>query len=492
MSYPNALINEIETKELRAGSSSTPAVIAKKMSVAPLLRELQFTALGLCLTEKNTRYPLQKGGRASNKELAEHLKKALKELCCDFINSIGIPCVVAWVFEKHQNGSPHIHAILFVPIALRELMITEMSRYLGEEAITPYPKISYLLKEIAQTHRKPKPVKFNLTRKTKTEYTEDGKSTYNCAKIKDVQDEKTLYFEQNKLMSRNFKETATILKETMKEIAAYTKKRRTGKRGKRHAANQDDVIVYDYVYYPMTEAENKAQARAQAQKPIKKENKSKLQKLKFSKINPETGQIELKTKHLNTNLTAANGEKYHASEKIYVTTGEVVELKRKCRKLKNKKALKAYVTAYKTIKIKQEQQPKSRLQELEERKRVLEADYALDCELGLEYYIRRYGGEIPPDPRVREEHERYELWRLEEQMRIDAANMKRAIRLDLPFLSPIISNPDGEILYYEKMFAPAKDRPGKFLSIPDWLLDPQAQSIIELGVMIDFERRKIN
>ena len=489
MSYPNALIGEvIETKELRAGSSSTPAVIAKKMSVAPLLRELQFTALGLCLTEKNTR-PLQKGGRASNKELAEYLKKALKELC-DFINSIGIPCLVAWVFEKHQNGSPHIHCILFVPIALRELMITEMSRYLGEEAITPYPKISYLLKEIAQTHRIPKPVKFNLTRKTKTEYTEDGKLTYNCAKIKDVQSEKTLYFEQNKLMARNFKETATILKETMKEIAVYIKKHHTGKRGKRHAANQDDVIVYDYVYYPTDAAETRAQARAQAQKPIKKENKSKLQKLKFSKINPETGQIELKTKHLNINLVAANGEKYHASEKIYVTTGEVVELKRKCRKLKSKRALKAFVVAYKTIKIKQEQQPKSRLQELEARKHLAESDYALDYELGLSYYLRRYGGEIPPDPRIREEHEQYVLLRLEEQLRVDDANMKRALRLDAPFMSPIVSNPDGETMYYEPMFAPAKDRPGVFLTLPDWLLDSQSRSIIELDAMIDFERRK--
>ncbi len=491
MSYPNALIGEvIETKELRAGSSSTPAVIAKKMSVAPLLRELQFTALALCLTEKNTRYPLQKGGRASNKELAEHLKEALKELC-DYINSIGIPCLIAWVFEKHQNGSPHIHCILFTPIALRELMITEMSQYLGEEAITPYPKISYLLKEIAQTHRKPKPVKFNLTRKTKTEYTEDGKSTYNCAKIKDVQSEKTLYFEQNKLMARNFKETATILKETMKEIAAYTKKHRTGKRGKRHAANQDDVIVYDYVYYPTDAAETRAQARAQAQKPIKKENKLKLQKLKFSKINPETGQIELKTKHLNINLVAANGEKYHASEKIYVTTGEVIELRRKCRKLKSKKALKAYVTAYKTVKIKQEQRPKSRLQELEERKRVLEADYALDYELGLSYYVKRYGGEIPPDPRINPEHERSILWRLEEQMQIDKSNMARAIRLGEPFWSPIESNPDGEIYYYEKMFAPAKDRPGVFLTLEDWLLTSQSRSIIELDALIDFERRVV-
>ncbi len=493
MSYPNtnALINEIETKELRAGSSSTPAVIAKKMSVAPLLRELQFTALGLCLTEKNTRYPQMKGGRASNKELAEHLKKALKELC-DYMNSIGIPCLVAWVFEKHQNGSPHIHCILFVPIALRELMITEMSRYLGEEAITPYPKISYLLKEIAQTHRKPKPLKFNLTRKTITEYTEDGKSTYNCAKIKDVQDEKTLYFEQNKLMSRNFKETATILKETMKEIAAYTKKHHAGKRGKRHAANQDDVIVYDYVYYPTDTAETRAQARAQAQKPIKKENKSKLQKLKFSKINPETGQIELKTKHLNINLVAANGEKYHASEKIYVTTGEVIELRRKCRKLKNKRALKAFVVAYKTIKIKQEQQPKSRLQELEERKSLLERDFALDVELGLGYYIRRYGGEIPPDPRVREEHEQSILYKMREQMLIDKSNMARAIRLDLPFWSPIESNPDGETMYYERMFAPAKDRPGVFLCLEDWLLSAQQKSLETIETLIDFERRKFS
>lgn len=398
---------------------------------------------------------------------------------------------MAWVFEKHQNGSPHIHCILFLPIALRELMITEMSRYLSEEAITPYPKISYLLKEIAQTHRKPKPVKFNLTRKTKTEYTEYGKSTYNCAKIKDVQDEKTLCFEQNKLMARNFKETATIIKETMKEIAAYTKKHHTGKRGKRHAANQDDVIVYDYVYYPTTEAENKAQARAQAQKPIKKENKSKLQKLKFSKINPETGQIELKTKHLNINLVAANGEKYHASEKIYVKTGEVIELKRKCRKLKSKKAIKTFVTAYKTIKIKQEQQrPKTLLQELKEHKRVLEADYALDTELGLAYYVRRHNGEIPPDPRVRGKHEQYVLWRLEEQLRIDKSNMARALRLNLPFWSPIEANPNGENLYYEKMFAPAKDRPGVFLPVEDWLLDPQRKDIVELTVQIDFERRK--
>ena len=190
---------------------------------------------------------------------------------------------------------------------------------------------------------------------------------------------------------------------------------------------------------------------------------------------------------------AANGEKYHASEKIYVTTGEVIELRRKCRKLKSKKALRAYVCAYKTVKIKQEREEfkRTRLQELEERKRVLEADYALDTELGLAYYIRRHSGEIPRDPRVREEHEQSILYKMREQILIDKSNMARAIRLGEPFWSAIESNPDGEIYYYEKMFAAAKDRPGVFLPVEDWLLTPQTRDIIELDALIDFESRRV-
>ena len=82
------------------------------------------------------------------------------------------------------------------------------------------------------------------------------------------------------------------------------------------------------------------------------------------------------------------------------------------------------------------------------------------------------------------------LLRLEEQLRVDDANMKRALRLDVPFWSPIESNPDGETMYYEPMFAAAKDRPGVFLTLPDWLLDPQSRSIIELDAMIAYERLK--
>ena len=75
-------------------------------------------------------------------------------------------------------------------------------------------------------------------------------------------------------------------------------------------------------------------------------------------------------------------------------------------------------------------------------------------------------------------------------MLIDKLNMARAIRLDLPFWSPIEANPNGEIYYYEKMFAPAKDRPGVFLTLDDWLLSPQSRSLIELDAMIAYERRK--
>ena len=76
------------------------------------------------------------------------------------------------------------------------------------------------------------------------------------------------------------------------------------------------------------------------------------------------------------------------------------------------------------------------------------------------------------------------------QMKIDVSNMKRALRLDVPFWSPLQENKNGEILYYEPMFAPAKDRPGVFLTLPDWLLTPQSRSISELDALIDFERRK--
>lgn len=107
MSAINPAIEILESKELRAKSSSAPAVALKKISVAPILRRLDFTAIGICLTSQNTNFPRYIGGRASNKELAKHLHAALNELLI-FLNGLNIAAFTSWVYERHENGSPPI------------------------------------------------------------------------------------------------------------------------------------------------------------------------------------------------------------------------------------------------------------------------------------------------------------------------------------------------------------------------------------------------
>ena len=97
---PEKAVEVLETKELRAKSSTAPAVVAKKISIAPLLRRLGFTAVGVTLTAKNTRYPQMKGGRASNEKIAEHLAGAIRELLA-FLNTLSVACFVSWCYEKH-------------------------------------------------------------------------------------------------------------------------------------------------------------------------------------------------------------------------------------------------------------------------------------------------------------------------------------------------------------------------------------------------------
>ena len=474
-------------------------VIYKKFSVSPILSEYGLVALGVCLTVENTRLKkiLPYGTRLTNKIIAEHLARSVQELA-DFLADIGVYCTISWVYERHANGWPHIHCLVFIPAQMQNHVAEKIREQLSDcaGAVILYPRAAYLLKELAEAKEEEKEVNFNVLSRKSTFSQEDRNKRYKCDKIANVQDQKTIRFCENRIAKNNYQATTKAVKDLVSKIDSYYKAH-SRKKSKKRAVSNNDIYVSDFVFYPTCEAEREAVERASRRKGRKKEDK-RVKSYEISDID-ENGEIELirhempKKQPLAAHLKAANGEEYHTQDKkILVTTGEVIELRRKCRKLKNKKAVKTFVTAYKTVKIKQEQRTKSRLQELEERKRVLEADYALDTELGLEYYIRRHNGEIPPDPRIRKEHEQYVLWRLEEQLRVDDANMKRAIKLDLPFMSPIIANPNGETMYYEPMFAPAKDRPGVFLSLPDWLLDPQSRSIVELGVMIDFERRKIN
>ena len=471
-------------------------VVYKKFSVSPILAEYGLVALGVCLTVENTRLKkiVPYGTRLTNKLIAEHLARSVQELA-DFLADIGVFSVVSWVYERHANGWPHVHALVFIPSHLQDFVAEKIREQLDDcaGAVILYPRAAYLLKELAEAKEEEKEVNFNVLSRKST-FCEQDRKRYKCDKIKDVQDQKTIRFCENRIARTRYSATTKAVKDLVSKIDAYYKSH-SRKKSRKHAVSNHDVYVSDFVFYPTSEAEREAVERAQKRKGRKKEDK-RVKSYEISDID-ENGEIELikhevaKKQPLEAHLTAENGEKYHIQDKrITVTTGEVLELKRKCRKLKSKRALRAYVYAYKTIKIKQEQRPKTRLQELEARKRQAESDYALDTELGLVYYIRRNSGEIPPDPRIRKEHEQYVLLRLEEQMKIDKSNMARAIRLDLPFWSPLVSNPNGETMYYEPMFAPAKDRPGVFLTLEDWLLSPQSRDIIELDALIDFERRK--
>lgn len=456
-------------------------VIYKKFSVSPILAEYGLTALGVCLTVENTRLKkiLPYGTRLSNKIIAEHLARSVKELG-DFLADIGVYCTISWVYERHANGWPHIHCLVFIPAQKQNYVAEKIREQLDDcsGAVVLYPRAAYLLKEVAEAKEEEREVNFNVLSRKST-FSQDTKKRYKCDKIANVQEKKQIRFCENRIAKNSYQATTKAIKDLILKIDSYYKAH-SRKKSKKRAVSNNDIYVSDFVFYPTCEAEREAVERASRRKGRKKEDK-RVKSYEISDID-ENGQIELirheipKKQPLEAHLVAENGEKLHIQDKrISVTTGEVIELKRKCRKLKTKKALRAYVYAYKTIKIKQEQQPKSRLQELEERKRLAESDYALDTELGLVYYIRRYNGEIGRDERIREEHEQYVLWRLEEQLRVDDTNMKRALRLDLPFMSPLVSNPNGETMYYEPMFRPCERPPGRVFNVRGLAFRPAAQ-----------------
>lgn len=352
MSYPTQAVEVIDSVELRPKSSAAPAVALKKISVAPILRRLDFTAIGLCLTSANTNFPrLIGGGRATNKELAKHLHAALNELLI-FLNGLGIAAFTSWVFEKHENGSPHVHAVLFVPLSLRIYLGQKLAEYLGgNAALTPNPKISYLLKQLANSHREQKPVKFDLTKVTRYSQTEKDKR-YRCDVIKDVQDEKTLRHLGNKLMANSYAETGKKLKEMMQKIEKYYAFRRLGKKPA-YVSRSEDIALFDFVFYETDDAEKKrAEFQKQNPKPRKKETQAARQ-IQIGEIDPETGEVTIFSKspksEMNVYLRAADGEKYHVTGRgIYVDENDVRQIVRKARKLRGKRAIKTLALVWKS------------------------------------------------------------------------------------------------------------------------------------------------
>ena len=352
MSAINPAIEILESKELRAKTASAPAVVSKKISIAPLLRKLDFTAIGLCLTAQNTNFPryIGGGGRATNKELAKHLNCALNELLI-FLNSLNIAAFTSWVYERHENGSPHIHCILFVPLSLRVYLGQKLAEYLGNyNALTANPKISYLLKQLANSHKNEKPVKFDLTKVTRYSQTQKDRR-YRCDAIKDVQTEKELRHLANKLMANNYAETGKKLKAMMTKIEKYYAFRRLGKKPA-YVSRSEDINLYDFVFYDTEQSERKrTEFQKVTAKPRKKETAA-AKMLQIGEIDESTGEVVIYKKsansEMNVYLRAADGEKYHITGRgIYVNENDVAVIKRKARKLRGKRAIRTLALVWK-------------------------------------------------------------------------------------------------------------------------------------------------
>ena len=310
MSAVTQAVEVIDSVELRQKSDSAPAVALKKISVAPILRRLDFTAIGLCLTSANTNFPrLIGGGRATNKELAKHLNCALNELLI-FLNSLNIAAFTSWVYERHENGSPHIHCILFVPLSLRVYLGQKLAEYLGNyNALTANPKISYLLKQLANSHKNEKPVKFDLTKVTRYSQTQKDRR-YRCDAIKDVQTEKELRHLANKLMANNYAETGKKLKAMMTKIEKYYAFRRLGKKPA-YVSRSEDINLYDFVFYDTEQSERKrTEFQKVTAKPRKKETAA-AKMLQIGEIDESTGEVVIYKKsansEMNVYLRAADG-----------------------------------------------------------------------------------------------------------------------------------------------------------------------------------------
>ena len=212
---------------------------------------LGFSCVGVTLTADNTGiWKNVTPGRKNNKELAEALKKELYSLVKKTLSTI--PLWVAWVFERHRNGSPHIHAILFCPIRDLAHVIALCKRLYDSKSVqvnvlSPMyvfkdEKWQWVLAEknedfpaalcskiLARTTAEIDPIKDKLVRR-------------NVAKIKDVQTTKELHSVCNAKLRRKYPNAELALGNLFFELWRYWKYAHCRSKRERVA---EDVNRYD-------------------------------------------------------------------------------------------------------------------------------------------------------------------------------------------------------------------------------------------------------
>jgi hypothetical protein len=212
---------------------------------------LGFSCVGITLTADNTGiWKNGTPGRKNNKELAEALKKALYSLVKKTLSTI--PLWVAWVFERHRNGSPHIHAMLFCPVRDLARLVKICRKIYNDEAVelrTLSPE--YIFKNekwqwelVEKNNNFPAALCSKILARTAAEFDpiKDKLVRRNVAKVKDVQDTKELYSVCNTKLRKKYPNAELALGNLFFELWRYWKYVHCRSKRERVA---DDVNKYD-------------------------------------------------------------------------------------------------------------------------------------------------------------------------------------------------------------------------------------------------------
>ena len=340
-----------ETKET-AGSRD---IEVATFDISADFLNLGFSCVGLTLTLDNTGIHRNgTPGRMKNKQAAEALKKELYALIKKTLSTI--PLWVAWVYERHRNGSPHIHAMLFCPVRdLARVIETCKNLYddkavaikvLSPEYIFKEDKMAYEWELVEKEADFPAAYCSQLLARTSVEIdrTKNKLVRRNVAAVKDVQRTKELYSCCNAKLKKKYPSAELALGNLFYELWRYWKYSHCRTKAERVAENTDkyDSLILGKKSEP------------------KNDDMSPFQVDKFVLVQPNLGcfgrdvSCKLKNKvddelvQLDVTLWARhNTERLHVNLKnIYLTKTQIHNLKLWAKKCRNKDDL---LTLYRTL-----------------------------------------------------------------------------------------------------------------------------------------------
>lgn len=331
-----------ETKET-AGSRD---IEVATFDISADFLNLGFSCVGLTLTLDNTGIHRNGTlGRMKNKQAAEALKKELYALIKKTLSTI--PLWVAWVYERHRNGSPHIHAMLFCPVKDLSRVIEQCKRLYDDKAV----ELRVLSPEYIFKNEKwrwefvekeadfPAAYCSQLLARTSVEIdrTKNKLVRRNVAAVKDVQRTKELYSCCNAKLKKKYPSAELALGNLFYELWRYWKYSHCRTKAERVAENTDkyDSLILGKKSEP------------------KNDDMSPFQVDKFVLVQPNLGcfgrdvSCKLKTEasdelqQLDLTLwCSGNTERYHINLKqVYLSPRQIQNLKLWGKKCRNKNDL---------------------------------------------------------------------------------------------------------------------------------------------------------